>query len=97
MSRPASHAAISLLRLVIATSTQRCAVARLRNRPAADDALAKDAAHLVPGPGVDVPAQGVAAASLVDAQILDRDAPGAWPRSRPVNAIEHAVVLRARG
>ena len=35
LSRPASHAAISVLRRVTAMSTQRCAVPRLTNRPAA--------------------------------------------------------------
>ena len=83
---------MSALRRVTATSTQRCAVARLDEPARRGNALAEDPAHLVARAGVDVAAQRVAAAPLVDAEVLDRDPARAWPRSRPVNAIEHAYV-----
>src|ERR1700680_11327 len=72
----------------------------LRGRAADEPArrrhpFAEDPAHLVAGPGVDVATQGVAAASFVDAEVLNRDPARAWPRGRPVNAVGHAYVLRA--
>ncbi len=90
LSRPASHCGD-----VGAAPGDRDVDAALRRRAADEaacrsDALAEDAAHLVAGLGVDVAAQRVAAACLVDAEVFDRNPARAWPRSRPVNAIEHA-------
>src|ERR1700676_1109867 len=56
------------------------------------DALAEKPAHLIAGPGVDVAAQRMAATTLIDAEVLDRDPARPRPRGRPVNAIEHLQV-----